>query len=72
MNTGFSTLLRVINPADFRYRWTRSAGWAISHHRRLRVRCDVLSASLILPESPPSTAINVISSTLGNLAKHIA
>jgi len=36
MNTWFSTLLRMNNPADFRFRWTLSAGEAEPPRAALR------------------------------------
>ena len=82
MNTGFSILLRVNNPADFRFRWSTkaksatscgnafvtnillaSAGGAMNHHRPFGYACDGSPVSLISPESPPFTSINVMSIT---------
>lgn len=33
MNTGFIELSSMNNTNDFRFRWTRSAGGAMNHHR---------------------------------------
>jgi len=72
MNTRFSTLLRVNNPADFRFRWGSHRGGAMKHHPFGYV---VMFTCLPYPAEVATFPFNfnVMSSTpLGNLAKHIA